>query len=129
MKIRRISGILTTAVILFVLLFNTFSPAQAESNYPQFRADIPDSFVYETTTLYGDHVSFSVPVVVPEVSKFPVLRVKWNMNGDSNCCNGTTWDEDDTVETNAGFFAFSFPLAEDQALLPMFFRMTQSGTL
>lgn len=96
-------------------LCSLFSPVHAENTYLSFRAIIPESFIYETTTIYGDHVSFSVPVVVPEVSKFPILRVKWNMNGDSNSYNGTTWDEDDTVETNAGFFAYSFPLAEDQA--------------
>lgn len=124
MSIRRIRGILTTAVILFVMLFNPFSPAQAEGSYPQFRADVPDSFVYETTTVYGDHISINVPIVLPEVSEIPVLRVKWNLdkNGSMGRWIETQADEADEENEKAtgkkkssGGYAESFPLAEDRA--------------
>ncbi len=111
--------LLMTVCVVFLLL-NMFCSAQAESNYAQFRADIPDSFVYETTTVYGDHIAINVPIVLPDVSEIPVLRVGWNMNGRSigrwiEASEDEEIEDDGRSKKDSGGYVFSFPLAEDQA--------------
>ncbi len=121
MKRKRILSIMSC---MMLLLFNPFCSAQAESNYSRLRANVPDSFVYETTTVYGNHISIDAPIILPEVSEISVLRVKWNINKNGSAGSWLGLPEKETDKKDEATtgkkkssreYAFSFPLAEEQA--------------
>lgn len=100
---------------IIIVLLSPFCSTYAENNISQLRAEIPERFVYDTTTVYGDRISIDVPIVLPVVTEIPILRVHWNMTEKGKSQITTTWPEDDDIKTDNTHYAKSFPIAEDQA--------------
>lgn len=100
---------------MIVVLFSPICSTCAESNISQLRADIPERFIYETTTVYGDHVSIDVPIIFPKVDEMPILRVRWNTSEKEESQTRATWTDEDDIKTDNKHYAKSFPIAEDQA--------------